>query len=135
MPDKHDVPPGFVPLSDPDAGATEFTIINVEEHRTGSMVAYHGVREWQSGNGEQRRVHTFRWGVDNERSLHGIWSTAMLDRLLKQVKVGELVFLRYDGKVPHPTFTSRTIHQWTVARAAANSESAPTPPVSPGRLM
>ena len=115
-----DIPEGFIPLADPEADAADLTILEAERWE-GAIVVYRGPREWKSAKGELHRAHTVQEEGDDSGALYGVWSTAVLDRLFKQVSIGERVFLRYDGMTQHPTLPTRNLHNWTVARATAKT--------------
>jgi hypothetical protein len=117
-----DVPDGFTPLADPEADAADLTILEAERWE-GAIVVYRGPREWKSTKGELHRAHAVQEEGDVSGALYGVWSTAVLDRLFRQVSIGERVFLRYDGMTQHPTLPTRNLHNWTVARAAGKPAS------------
>lgn len=135
MVDHNEVPKGFVTLSDPEAHARQFIIVDADKWQPGFIVVYHGAREWKSATGELHRVHTVAMEPDDGGALSAIWGTVKLDRLFKLVSVGERVFLRYDGKAPHPTLPTQHVHQWTVARATTDADPAPVMPVPAGSLL
>jgi hypothetical protein len=119
MSDTNGIPQGFTPLIDPSSGAADITVLEAERFLDGSIVTYRGLKEWTSARGDRHRAHAIEdQEHTNGTELLGIWSTAVLDRLFAQLKVGERVFVRYDGLHQHPTNKGKTIHQWTVARAA-----------------
>jgi hypothetical protein len=123
MSENLDVPEGFIPLADPEADAVDLTIIEAERWEKGAVVVYRGQREWKSAKGELHRAHAMQREADDSGALYGVWSTSVLDRLFKQVSIGERVFLRYDGMTPHPTLPTRSVHNWTVARATMKPAS------------
>ena len=122
MSENLEVPEGFTPLADPEADAVDLTILEAERWE-GAIVVYRGHREWKSAKGELHRAHALQQEGDDSGALYGVWSTAVLDRLFRQVSIGERVFLRYDGMTQHPTLPTRSVHNWTVARAAAKPAS------------
>jgi hypothetical protein len=121
--DTNGIPEGFAPLADPEADVPNLTIIEAEGWRKGRKVVNRGLREWKSGRGELHRAHAFSYDGDDSGALYGAWSTAVLDRLLAQVSIGETVFLRYDGLVPHPKLAEGNVHKWTVAHAVSEAPS------------
>jgi hypothetical protein len=117
------LPPGFVALPDPMADGPEFTIIEYDRLTDGSVVEYRGPRDLKNAKGVHH-IHAFCQGDSDDGPLSAVWSSAVLDRLLKQVPVGTLVFVRYDGLAPHPTLSEKTQHNWTVAVVTPDADAA-----------
>jgi hypothetical protein len=67
----------------------------------------------------------------------GLWGNASLDLKLKAIPVGATVWIRYAGKIPHPTAglnkdgsPKQTLHQFQVAikrTKPSNTKPAPAP--------
>lgn len=110
-----DVPAGFVPVQDPE-GAAELNIVVPEQLKSGAVVTYRGPHEWKSKSGQPHRTQAF----EDENGPFMVWSSAQLERLLRQINAGTRLFVRYDGLVEHPTLPGRSVHRWTVASAAAD---------------
>lgn len=121
------IPNGFAPLTDPEADVPELTILEAERWLDGAVVTYRGLREWKSSRGETHHAHAVESFGETGATVYGVWSTAVLDRLFRQVSIGEKVYLRYEGLGPHPKVADRSVHNWTVARAAPTG-------VTPSRL-
>jgi len=117
------LPPGFVALPDPEADGPEFVILEYDRLKDGSVIEYRGARDLKNAKGAHH-VHAFCQGDSGDGPLSAVWSSAVLDRLLKQVPVGTRVFVRYDGLAPHPTLSGKTQHNWTVAVAAPGADAA-----------
>ncbi|MCC7134734.1 MAG: hypothetical protein IT352_18895 [Gemmatimonadales bacterium] len=115
-----EVPAGFVPLTDPE-GVHDLNIVPADQLKSGAVVTYRGSHEWKSASGQPHRAHAF----EDENGLFGIWASAQLDRLLKQVRPGARLFVRYEGLVEHPSLPGRSTHRWTVAPAAADLPATP----------
>ena len=130
-PTENGIPEGFTPLDAAETDAPDFEIVEADRWRRGAVVVYRGLHKWVSALGDKRAAHTIQRAGDADGTLYGIWSTAELDRLLKQVATGEQVFLRYDGCEPHPTLAGRTLHRWTVALAHAPSPTPAKPAALP----
>jgi hypothetical protein len=122
MSDTSGIPEGFAPLTDPTSGSPDITVLEAERFLDGSIVIYHGLKEWTSARGDRHRAHAIQSEEDADSdALLGIWSTAVLDRLFAQVKSGDRVFVRYEGFSQHPVNKGKAMHQWTVARALSAS--------------
>ena len=112
-----DIPEGFTPLKDSAVDAPDIEILEAERWLDGSVVIYHGLKEWISARGERHRAHAIQTEGDETGHMFGIWTTAVLDRLFAQVAKGERVYVRYDGLYEHPTLKGKSMHRWTVAKA------------------
>ncbi len=125
------MPEGFKPVEDVTPEAENITVIAAPRWATGATVVYRGVREGKK-NGEAWRMHVVSHPKDPEGEKYGIWATAKLDRLFARVRVGTTAYIRYDGKVPHPTIAGSEIHEWTVAVSAAAPAPAAVPSEAEG---
>lgn len=131
-----DLPEGYIPISDtvPAGDAPPpVTMMIYENWRGGGHAVYHGQVELSPEEPSDRsRVHTFRAPEVPNGQLFGLWRSALLDRQLKHVRSGEVIYLRYEGMGPHPTLPGGQMHTWTVAREskAAPIIGAPKPPAA-----
>jgi hypothetical protein len=67
--------------------------------------------------GRTSRLHTF-YARGGEGVPFAVWGTAGLDSQLRKLRGGPgIVFLRYNGLVPHPTVPDRKVHRFTVQEA------------------
>jgi hypothetical protein len=125
----NEIPDGFEPISDVESGTPDLKILEAERWSKGAVVEYRGLREW-AGPGGVHRAHAVQPVNGENGELYGLWATAELDRKLKQVAIGEQIFIRHDGLVPHPTLAGKTIRRWTVARRGQpKGPSASTAPL------
>ena len=120
---QNDIPQGFVPIETSDADTPNLDIIDTSSLRRGEVFIYRGVEKWTSARGDKLLAHGVQREGDSAATPRGIWSTAQLDAKLKAVMPGERVFIRWDGKEPHPTRSGQELHNWTVARATSRAES------------
>jgi len=118
------MPRGFKGVDDDAKSAAPPTVMKAELFRDGAMVRYMGLRSWKGGDNKEYSMHVIvppevKSEADDAAgaAIFGLWPTAQLDRLLLKVARGEVVYLRYNGKEPHPTIAGKEQHSWTVARA------------------
>ena len=121
MSDPNATPPAAVPPKLPPF----FRNINPDESapvvdRTalagGVVVRYVGTRE-VIAMGRPARLHTF-YARGVEGVPFAVLGSSGLDSQLRKLRGGTgIVFLRYNGKVQHPTVPDRTVHKWTVQEA------------------
>jgi hypothetical protein len=119
----NEIPDGFEPISDVESSTPDLRILEAERWGKGGVVVYRGPREW-GGPGGVHRVHAVQPANGEDGELYGLWATAELDRKLKQVAIGEQIFIRHDGLLPHPTLQGKTVHRWTVARRGPSKGTA-----------
>lgn len=65
-----------------------------------------------------------------------LWGSAALNNRMGNVQPGEVVWIRYAGKVDHPTRPGLTLHQFQVAKksAAKRTGTVATPPADAEKL-
>ena len=97
------IPAGFAPIDIPDSDAPKLDIIEAARWSAGAICTYLGVERWNSTKRGTRYAHIVHRHDDPAGKLSGIWGTAQLDAKFKAVKPDETVFIRWDGKQPHPT--------------------------------
>lgn len=107
--------PAFFRTINPDEAAP---IVDRADLTGGVIVRYLGVREVPNRvTGRTSRIHTF-YARGGEGVPFAVWGSAELDSQLRKVRLAPgIVFLRYNGKHPHPTMADRTVHKWTVQEA------------------
>jgi hypothetical protein len=124
MSDEKDTPPAATPAPklpaffrtvNPDESAP---VVTREELAQGVIVRFIGTRETDNRTtGRKSRIHTF-YARGGEGIPFAVWGSVELDSQLRKLRGGSgIVFLRYNGKVEHPTMPGRTVHKWTVQEA------------------
>lgn len=107
--------PAFFRTINPDESAPMLTR---EDLAQGSIVRFIGTREVDNrSTGRRSKIHTF-YARGGEGVPFAVWGSVELDSQLRKLRGGAgVVFLRYNGKIPHPTMPGRTVHKWTVQEA------------------
>jgi hypothetical protein len=107
--------PAFFRTINPDESAP---VVTREELGQGVIVRYIGTREVDNrSTGRRSRIHTF-YARGGEGVPFAVWGSVELDSQLRKLRGGSgVVFLRYNGKIDHPTMPGRTVHKWTVQEA------------------
>jgi hypothetical protein len=107
--------PAFFRTINPDESAP---VITREELAQGAIVRFIGTRETDNRTtGRKSRIHTF-YARGGEGVPFAVWGSVELDSQLRKLRGGSgIVFLRYNGKIDHPTMPGRTVHKWTVQEA------------------
>lgn len=95
----------------PDARGAQ---IDKDALRTGVIVRHVGTRYVDSDKARGFR-HTFKTrGGMNGGMLFEIWGTTELNSMLKKLRSGVILYLRYGGKEPHPDLPGADVHKWDV---------------------
>ena len=111
---------GFNPVT-PEARGVQ---VDREALATGVIVQHVGTRYVDSDKARGFR-HTFRTrGGLVGGMVFEIWGTAELNGMLKKLRPGVIMFLRYGGKVRHPDLPGADVHKWDV-RDSRHSEVTP----------
>jgi hypothetical protein len=107
--------PAFFRTINPDESAP---VVDREALKAGAIVRYIGARDTENRTtGRRSKIHTF-YSEGGEGVAFAVWGSVELDSQLRKLRGGTgVVFLRYNGKVPHPTMPDRTVHKWTVSEA------------------
>lgn len=105
---------GEVPANTPPA----VHVMEYEKWQRGGEATYRGIVDLApDSDGKKRsKVHTISGAKSPDGELYGLWRCKDLDDQLKYVRAGEVVYLRYEGKRPHPTMSGSEMHTWTVGR-------------------
>lgn len=114
-----ELPEGFKPIGeDAPVQVPAVEVVEYARWSQGATVLYQGLVELSPEEPTDRsKVHTVRGPTaPADGKLYGLWRCQSLDRALRLVRIGDLVFLRYEGKRPHPTMQGSEVHEWTVAR-------------------
>lgn len=105
--------PAFFRTINPDESAP---VVNRDDLHTGAIVRYVSTREVEA-MGRRSKLHVF-YARGGEGVPFAVWGSSELDSQLRKLRGGTgIVFLRYNGKVTHPTMPGRTVHKWTVQEA------------------
>ena len=107
--------PAFFRTIQPDESAP---VVGREDLAQGTIARFIGTRETDNRTtGRKSRIHTF-YARGGEGVPFAVWGSVELDSQLRKLRGGSgIVFIRYNGKVPHPTMPGRTVHKWTVQEA------------------
>jgi hypothetical protein len=107
--------PAFFRTIQPDESAP---VVAREDLAQGAIVRFISTRETDNRTtGRKSRIHTF-YARGGEGVPFALWGSAGLDSQLRKLRGGTgIVFIRYNGKVEHPTMPGRTVHKWTVQEA------------------
>lgn len=116
MTTKTAVPEGFVPVADPVEESVNLPVVAPVAFAQGVAIVYHGSKQVRDNN----TMH-FVARRETPDKKYILWGAAMLNRKLEKAGAGEVLFLRYLGKEPHPTLEGAEQHTWEVGR----SPSAP----------
>jgi hypothetical protein len=107
--------PAFFRTINPDESAS---VVGREDLAQGVIVRFIGTRDTDNRTtGRKSRIHTF-YARGGEGIPFAVWGSVELDSQLRKLRGGTgVVFLRYNGKIPHPTMPGHTVHKWTVQEA------------------
>lgn len=107
--------PPFFRTVNPDESAP---VIGREDLAQGAIVRFIGTRDTDNRTtGRKSRIHTL-YARGGEGVPFAVWGSVELDSQLRKLRGGAgIIFLRYNGKVEHPTMPDRTVHKWTVREA------------------
>lgn len=87
--------------------------IKYEELGAGALLLYAGRRVITTKDGAKFTHQHFVANAGAGRSF-ALWGAADLNTKLQSVKPASILFLRYDGKTPHPTEPGKDLHRFTV---------------------
>jgi len=105
--------PAFFRTINPDESAP---VVNRDDLTQGTIARFISTREVES-MGRKSRLHVF-YARGGEGVPFAVWGSAELDSQLRKLRGGAgIVFIRYNGKQPHPSMPGRTVHKWTVQEA------------------
>lgn len=105
--------PAFFRTIKPDEQAP---VINRDDLRDGTIARYINTKTVEV-TGRKSHLHVF-YARGGEGVPFGLWGSAELDSQLRKLRGGTgIVFIRYNGKQPHPSAPDRTVHKWTVQEA------------------
>lgn len=116
------VPQGFTPVADSVEPSVNYPVVAPVAFAEGIEIVYGGSRVV----GEDKNVMHIVARPSSPEKRAILWGSAMLNRKLARVGQGEILFLRYLGKEPHPSFEGKEQHVWEVGRSSENA-SAPAP--------
>ena len=103
------MPKGFRKVESAKASeaAVRAEVLDPEAFSGGHEAIYHGVRDM--GKGYQAHI------VENAKGASfAVWRCKALDEGLALAKPGSRVYLKYNGKGPHPTMEGESVHLWDV---------------------
>lgn len=115
-----DLPAGFAPLTDAPVLRDTDVVTAYEKFLPGVVVTFSESLMVPTSTGvkAENRLYLFTHAKHPGKRF-GLWSTGVLDRLMRQVKPGDQLYLRYEGKHPNPRFAEGTVHAWTAAKSAS----------------
>jgi len=87
--------------------------INYGELGAGALVLYAGRHVITTKDGAKFTHQHFVANAGGGRSF-ALWGAADLNAKLQAVKPASVLFLRYDGKTPHPIEAGKDLHRFTV---------------------
>lgn len=97
--------------------------IKYEDLHSGALLLYAGRRVIVTKDGAKFTHQHFVANAGGGRSF-ALWGAADLNTKLQSVKPASIVFLRYDGKTPHPTEAGKDLHRFTVKLPPRNTDVA-----------
>ncbi len=125
------LPAGFVSVEDAPLLRETDRIVSNDAFRKGTVFRFSEMVEVPKGD-KKYKLFLVVYPKSPEVRF-GVWSTAQLERLMRDVKPGDLVYIRYDGLQPNPRVADGTVHTWSVARQGpvigvpnSDPEKAPT---------
>jgi hypothetical protein len=103
-------PQGFTPVEADRRAPT----IDKDDLRKGVIVRHVGSRYVDENSAKGFR-HTFKTrGGLSAGMLFETWGTAELNSMIKKLRAGAVIYLRYGGKEPHPELPGADVHKWEV---------------------
>lgn len=97
--------------------------IKYEELGSGALLLYAGRRVIVTKDGAKFTHQHFVANAGGGRSF-ALWGAADLNTKLQSVKPASIVFVRYDGKTPHPNDAGKDLHRFTVKLPPRNTDVA-----------
>jgi len=106
----------FIPVPDSVDESVSYPVLAPVVFEPGFEVLYHGAKVVGA---EKQLLHIVSNPAKNPEAKYMIWGTAMLNRKLEKAGAGELLYLKYHGKEPHPTLEGAQQHVWEVGRTSS----------------
>lgn len=121
-----ELPAGYVPVDDAPLLRDTDQVVKPEAFKDGATVDFSELLSVPKGD-KLFKLYLFRHRK-HPAVRFGLWATGQLERLMRDVRPGQSVYLRYDGTKPNPNVTGGIIHQWFLARPGIPATVDPTDP-------
>lgn len=128
-----------VPIPEGFNDVGQISAIDYEELTDGKVAKYLGSRSvTDKKTNKSYTLHEFE---EDESMGWALWGSGALDARMKSVPVGATVWIRYAGKIPHPTAGTnadgspkKTLHTFQVAMKGGRKVGNPAPTAAPAAI-